>query len=121
MTHPAIQLRDHQRDAFRAAARSLAHMPRVTVISATGSGKTLTAMRVGEHVANDGNILVVVPSLNLISQTAAHWARDSVVENMLGVCSLTPAQAGTVRLPLTTAPRRIAELICPRPVIMCIW
>ncbi|NGO86900.1 DEAD/DEAH box helicase [Streptomyces sp. 196(2019)] len=111
MTYPAVHLRDHQREAFRAAVRGLTHMPRVTVISATGSGKTLTAMRVGEHFANDGNILVIVPSLNLISQTAAHWARASVIENMLGVCSLTPTQTGTVRLPLTTAPRRIAELI----------
>ncbi|MFE1367216.1 Helicase associated domain protein [Streptomyces anulatus] len=111
MTHPTIQLRAHQREAFKAAVRGLTHMPRVSVISATGSGKTLTAMHVGEHFANDGNILVVVPSLNLVSQTAAYWARDSVIENMLGVCSLTPAQTGTVRLPLTTAPRRIAELI----------
>ncbi|MFE5301288.1 DEAD/DEAH box helicase family protein [Streptomyces sp. NPDC056632] len=111
MTHPTIQLRAHQREAFKAAVRGLTHMPRVSVISATGSGKTLTAMRVGEHFANDGNILVVVPSLNLVSQTAAYWARDSVIENRLGVCSLTPAQTGTVRLPLTTAPRRIAELI----------
>ncbi|MBT2529934.1 Helicase associated domain protein [Streptomyces sp. ISL-99] len=111
MTHPGIQLRDHQREAFKAAVRSLAHMPRVTVVSATGSGKTITAMRIAEHFASRGNILVVVPSLNLVSQTAGHWARYSVIENMLGVCSLSPAQTGTVRLPLTTNARRIAELV----------
>ncbi|MFK4196452.1 Helicase associated domain protein [Streptomyces sp. NPDC033754] len=104
-------MRDHQRDAFKATVRGLTYMPRVTVISATGSGKTLTAMRVGEHFADRGNILVVVPSLNLISQTASHWARHSIVENMLGVCSLPPAQAGTIRLPLTTDARRIAQLV----------
>ncbi|WP_318205850.1 DEAD/DEAH box helicase [Streptomyces sp. SCL15-4] len=111
MKRVGIQMRDHQREAFKAAVRGLTHMPRVTVISATGSGKTLTAMRVGEHFADRGNILVVVPSLNLISQTASHWARHSIVENMLGVCSLPPAQAATVRLPLTTDARRIAQLV----------
>lgn len=111
MTHPGIQLRDHQREAFQAAVRGLTHMPRVTVVSATGSGKTITAMRIAEYFASHGNILVVVPSLNLVSQTAHHWARHSVIDNRLGVCSLTAAQAGTVSLPLTTNARRIAELV----------
>ncbi|WP_328793572.1 DEAD/DEAH box helicase [Streptomyces sp. NBC_00273] len=104
-------MRDHQREAYTAVVRGLTHMPRVTMYSATGSGKTLTAMRVGEYFAELGNILVVVPSLNLISQTASHWARHSVIENMLGVCSLPPSQARTIRLPLTTDARRIAHHI----------
>ncbi|MFF9077210.1 DEAD/DEAH box helicase family protein [Streptomyces sp. NPDC014735] len=98
MTHPGIQLRKHQREAFQAAVRGLTHLPRVTVISATGTGKTYTAMRIGEHFAPQGNILIVVPSLNLISQTADHWDRRSTVGNLLGVCSLP----------------------CPHPVIMCV-
>ncbi|MEW2435937.1 Helicase associated domain protein [Streptomyces caniferus] len=106
MTHPGIQLRAHQREAFTAAVRGLTHMSRATVVSATGTGKTITAMRIAENFANQGNILVVVPSLNLISQTAAHWARHSTVVNMLGVCSKTPAG-----LPLTTNARRITELV----------
>lgn len=111
MTHPGIQLRDHQREAFTAAVRGLKHLQRVTVVSATGSGKTLTAMRTAEHFANPGNVLVVVPSLNLISQTADHWARHSLIKNMLGVCSLSPAQAGTLSLPMTTNARTIAQLV----------
>ncbi|MFJ7593433.1 Helicase associated domain protein [Streptomyces sp. NPDC097617] len=109
MKRVGIQMRDHQLEAFKAAVRGLTHLPRVTMYSATGSGKTLTAMRVGEHFAELGNILVVVPSLNLISQTASHWARHSIIENMLGVCSLPPSQARTIRLPLTTDARRIAQ------------
>ncbi|MFF2601318.1 Helicase associated domain protein [Streptomyces californicus] len=104
-------MRDHQREAYKAAVRALTHMPRVTVVSATGSGKTITAMRVAEHFADQGNILVVVPSLNLISQTVAHWAAHSIVENLLGVCSLPSIQTGTVRIPLTTDARRAAQLV----------
>ncbi|MFF9403658.1 Helicase associated domain protein [Streptomyces sp. NPDC014744] len=111
MTHPGIQLRKHQHEAFQAAIRGLTHLPRVTVISATGTGKTYTAMRIGEHFAPQGNILIVVPSLNLISQTADHWDRRSTVGNLLGVCSLPPTQTGTLSLPMTTNARRIADLV----------
>ncbi|MET8646458.1 Helicase associated domain protein [Streptomyces sp. NPDC004675] len=113
MTTNPKQLRTHQREAFQAAVRALTHMPRATVVSATGTGKTLTAIRVAEHFASHGNILVVVPSLNLITQTAGHWARDSLIKNMLGVCSLDPPQLPFLRvaLPTTTKAPRIAKLI----------
>ncbi|MFB6674429.1 Helicase associated domain protein [Streptomyces sp. NPDC056390] len=113
MPRPRKVLRDHQLQAFRAAVRALGHMPRATVVSATGTGKTITGIRVAEHFSSQGNILVVVPSLNLVSQTAAHWAQDSIIDDMLGVCSLTPAQTrgSQVRLPMTTNARRIADLV----------
>ncbi|QIY53195.1 DEAD/DEAH box helicase family protein [Streptomyces sp. RPA4-5] len=57
----AKQLRAHQREAFNAATRALKHLPRATVISATGTGKTITAIRIAEHFADSGNVLVVVP------------------------------------------------------------
>lgn len=105
----AKQLRAHQHEAFQAAVRALTHMPRATVVSATGTGKTITAIRVAEHFASQGNVLVVVPSLNLIGQTASHWAADSIIDSVLAVCS--PIPASQARLPRTTNARRIAGLV----------
>ncbi|MFE1764019.1 Helicase associated domain protein [Streptomyces angustmyceticus] len=107
----AKELRAHQREAFNAATRALKHLPRATVISATGTGKTITAIRIAEHFADSGNVLVVVPSLSLISQTAAHWAADSTIENMIGVCSLRPTQVAVKRITLTTDARLLAQTL----------
>ncbi|MBT2493433.1 Helicase associated domain protein [Streptomyces sp. ISL-96] len=98
------ELRPHQREAFKAATRALKRLPRATVICATGAGKTLIAMRTAEHFAPSGSVLVVVPSLSLISQTAAHWDTDSTIRNMIGVCSLRHSQVGLSkkRITLTT-------------------
>ncbi|MEV4905736.1 Helicase associated domain protein [Streptomyces albidoflavus] len=114
MPSPRKTLRDHQLQAFRAAVRALDHMPRATVISATGTGKTLTAIHIGEHFAAHGNILVVVPSLNLVSQTATHWHDDSTLPNLLGVCSLPPShlpQAVRAAMPVTTQAGQVAKLV----------
>ncbi|MDT0382433.1 Helicase associated domain protein [Streptomyces sp. DSM 42041] len=88
-------------------------MPRATIVSATGTGKTLVAIRIAEHFAHEGNILVVVPSLDLIAQTAKRWHGDSTIEHMLGICSMPYRQAGAVRkhITLTTKPRVIAEAV----------
>lgn len=107
------QLRVHQREAYDAAVRALSRMPRATIISATGTGKTITAIRIAEHFAGQGNILVVVPSLNLIGQTARHWHADSRITRMLAVCTLkgaTVSFAG-VRLTATTDPARIVRTL----------
>ncbi|MGA5444296.1 Helicase associated domain protein [Streptomyces griseoincarnatus] len=107
------QLRPHQRQAYKAAVRALALRPRATIVSATGTGKTITAIRIAERFAGTGHILVVVPSLNLISQTAWHWCADSRISDMLGVGTLrpTPVNSSGDRLLSTTDPARIAHTL----------
>lgn len=107
------KLRAHQQEAVDAVTQALARMSRATMISATGTGKTLTAMRIAEHFADQSNILVVVPSLSLIDQTARQWHIDSSIRHMAGVCSLRSHQVTIHRgqIELTTAPRHLAQTV----------
>ncbi|MET9104764.1 Helicase associated domain protein [Streptomyces antibioticus] len=60
---------------------------RVTVIMATGTGKTLVALHAVQETAPEGVSLVVVPSLRLLEQTAQVWHREGRPGRYLGVCS----------------------------------
>lgn len=78
---PARELRPHQREAVD-AVRSALEIParsrvlgqglRTQVIMATGSGKTLVAVRSSEEL-RAGRVLVLVPSLDLLAQTESAW------------------------------------------------
>ncbi|MFI0162716.1 Helicase associated domain protein [Streptomyces albidoflavus] len=109
----AQKLRAHQRQAYTAAVRILTHSPRATIVSATGTGKTITAIRIAEHFAGPRHVLVVVPSLNLISQTASHWHANSDISDRLGVGTLQPTPLGFSgdRLFSTTDPAHIARTL----------
>ena len=106
------QLRPHQVEAVSAATRALAHLPRATVIAATGTGKTIIAMRIAEHFSRrDGQVLILVPTLELLSQTAAHWAGDSRITNMVGVCSLPTIENTVVNRRMTTMTTNARRLV----------
>lgn len=74
-----IHLREHQVTAV-AAIRAWAGRPerapvptqgaRGTLVSATGSGKTITAAWAARDCFHNGRILVTVPTLDLLVQTA---------------------------------------------------
>ncbi|MEV7472063.1 DEAD/DEAH box helicase family protein, partial [Streptomyces kronopolitis] len=75
----AIQLKEHQvdqRSAFRrwVGFPTMSSVPpqgaRGTIVSATGSGKTITAAACALESFADGRILVTVPTLDLLAQTA---------------------------------------------------
>ncbi|WP_250306670.1 DEAD/DEAH box helicase [Streptomyces sp. A 4/2] len=93
----AIQLREHQVDA-NARIRKWVGFPartavpeggaRATVVSATGSGKTITAAWAALDNFRDGRILVMVPTLDLLVQTALVWRRVGHQAPMVAVCSL---------------------------------
>ncbi|MEZ3183276.1 DEAD/DEAH box helicase family protein, partial [Streptomyces pimonensis] len=77
-----ISLKEHQVDqksAFRKwvgfPARSSvpAEGARGTIVSATGSGKTITAASCALECFGNGRILVMVPTLDLLVQTAEAW------------------------------------------------
>ncbi|MEU8571094.1 Helicase associated domain protein [Streptomyces pathocidini] len=92
----AKALRPHQREAVDAVIRAL-ELPvtslvperglRTQVIMATGSGKTLVAVRSAEEL-RAGRVLVLVPSLDLLAQTEAAWREGGRRGPMIGVSSL---------------------------------
>ncbi|MCX4411419.1 Helicase associated domain protein [Streptomyces sp. NBC_01764] len=92
-----IQLREHQMDAntrirnwvgFPARSSVPPGGARSTVVSATGSGKTITAATAALECFRGGRVLVMVPTLDLLVQTAQAWRRVGHNSPMVAVCSL---------------------------------
>ncbi|ROQ23622.1 helicase associated protein [Streptomyces sp. PanSC19] len=107
------QLRPHQREAVDAVLRTLELPARSTVperglrtqvVMATGSGKSLVAVRSAEEL-QAGRVLVLVPSLDLLTQTETAWREGGRTGPMIGVSSLRGEEAG---FPNTTD---VAELV----------
>ena len=72
------QLRPHQIDALAAVQDGLAEADRGKLIMACGTGKTFTGLKIAETMAGPGKtVLVLVPSLALMSQTIREWTIDS--------------------------------------------
>ncbi|MGW9122925.1 DEAD/DEAH box helicase family protein [Streptomyces sp. NPDC055663] len=95
------ELFPHQVEAVDAVLRVLqtpasGHLPveglRTQVIAATGSGKTLIAVAAAEKLGAR-HVLVLVPTLDLLTQTATAWREGGRTGAMVGVCSLR-ADAG---------------------------
>ncbi|EFL20026.1 DEAD/DEAH box helicase [Streptomyces sp. C] len=92
-----IQLREHQVDQ-KSAIRKWVGFPsrspvppqgtRGTIVSATGSGKTITAAAGALECFPGGRILVTVPTLDLLAQTAQAWRLVGHKAPMIAVCSL---------------------------------
>ena len=82
-------LRPHQRDALAAVQAGLADADRGKLIMACGTGKTFTGLKIAEFMAGPGEaVLVLVPSLALMSQTIREWTIDAAVPlRSYAVCS----------------------------------
>ncbi len=78
------------REWVRLFARSSvpAEGARGTLVSATGSGKTITAAASALECFPGGRILVTVPTLDLLAQTARAWRAVGHRASMVAVCSL---------------------------------
>ncbi|MEU2608927.1 helicase [Streptomyces albus] len=61
---------------------------RATIVSATGSGKTIMAAASALECFPEGRILVTVPTLDLLVQTAQAWRAVGHRSPMVAVCSL---------------------------------
>ncbi|MFB0633080.1 Helicase associated domain protein [Streptomyces sp. AB3(2024)] len=92
-----IQLREHQVDqkssfrqwvGFPARSSVPPQGARGTIVSATGSGKTITAAASAMECFPGGRILVTVPTLDLLAQTAQAWRLVGHRAPMVAVCSL---------------------------------
>lgn len=97
-----MDLRPHQREAVDAVLRALELPPgprpagrglRAQVIMATGSGKTLVAARASEEL-RASRVLVLVPSLDLLTQSVAAWRQAGRHGPVVGVSSLRENEVG---------------------------
>ena len=82
--------RPHQQDAIDSALAHLADPgTRGKLLMACGTGKTLVGLRIAERIAGQGGrILVLIPSLALLSQTLRAWLDDATVPiRAFAVCS----------------------------------
>ena len=68
--------RPHQHKAIKNITTALATEDRTTAVMACGTGKTLVGLRVAEAM-DPQTVLVLVPSLALLSQALADWCRDT--------------------------------------------
>jgi superfamily II DNA or RNA helicase len=91
----------HQVEASDAAIRKLELLPgqempvqglRTQVIAATGSGKTFMAVLTARKL-RAGRVLVLVPTLDLLTQMAAAWRAGGRTGPFYGICSLRADEA----------------------------
>ncbi|WP_257132739.1 DEAD/DEAH box helicase [Streptomyces sp. rh207] len=123
-----IVLKEHQVDqklAFRKwvgfPARSSVppQGARGTIVSATGSGKTIMAAASALECFPDGRILVTVPTLDLLAQTAQAWRAVGHRAPMVAVCSLeNDAVLNSLGVRTTTNPIQLALWAGSGPVVV---
>lgn len=97
--------------ALEFPARSTVPEPglRTQVIMATGTGKTLVAVRSAEEL-RAGRVLVLVPSLDLLAQTETAWREGGRTGPTVGVSSLRGEEAA---FPNTTDVDELVDWVRP--------
>jgi predicted helicase len=82
-------LRPHQSFALARVREGFQAHDRGKLVMACGTGKTLTSLRMAEDmVSPGGTVLVLVPSISLLSQILKEWTAEAVVPiRPLAVCS----------------------------------
>ncbi|WP_405593764.1 Helicase associated domain protein [Streptomyces sp. NBC_01410] len=113
----AVKLRDHQIEAVDAIVRGLdipvggipAEGLRGQVIAACGTGKTLIAASAARRMVPGGRVLVLVPTLELLTQTVKAWHGAGHRGPAVAVCSLQEdPELWTLRVRCTTNPVQLA-------------
>lgn len=81
--------REHQKEAIASVLNGFKEHDRGKLIMACGTGKTYTAQCISEDLVGvGGSVLLLVPSIFLLSQTVKEWTADSnVLINVFAVCS----------------------------------
>ncbi len=92
---------------------------RGTIVSATGSGKTIMAAASALECFPEGRILVTVPTLDLLVQTAQAWRAVGHRSPMVAVCSLdNDPVLNELGVRATTNPIQLALWAGSGPVIV---
>ena len=86
---PSKQRKTHQSEAIKAVTEGFSSTSRGKLIMACGTGKTYTAQCIAEDLVGvGGTILVLVPSISLLSQTLKEWTSDAQIPiSVFAVCS----------------------------------
>ena len=72
------QLREHQREALKAAHEHYQSSDRGKLVMACGTGKTFTSLKMVEHeLFGKGLVLFLVPSIALLGQSLNDWMADA--------------------------------------------
>ncbi|MGW4984009.1 Helicase associated domain protein [Streptomyces mirabilis] len=112
-----MKLRDHQIEAIDAIVRGLDIPPggtpanglRGQVHAACGTGKTLMAAASAKRMVPRGRVLVLVPTLDLLSQTVQAWHAAGHSGPAVAVCSLQDdPELWGLRVRSTTNPVQLA-------------
>ena len=113
--------RPHQQDAIDRAIEGFSTHDRGKLIMACGTGKTFTALRLAEQVAeNNGGkarVLFLVPSISLLSQTLKEWTAQGRMDmRTFAVCSDAKVSRSAediatydLEVPVSTEGSQIAE------------
>ncbi|MEV4943978.1 DEAD/DEAH box helicase [Streptomyces zaomyceticus] len=113
----AVKLRDHQVEAVAAIVRGLDVPPggipvdglRGQVHAACGTGKTIIAAVSAKRLVPRGRVLVLVPTLDLLTQTIQAWRGAGHVGPAVAVCSLQDdPELWNLKVRSTTNPVQLA-------------
>ncbi|MFJ3833808.1 Helicase associated domain protein [Streptomyces sp. NPDC090046] len=113
----AVKLRDHQREAVEAIVRGLDIPPggiptgglRGQVVAACGTGKTIMAAEAARRLVPGGRVLVLVPTLELLTQTVRAWHAVGHTGPAVAVCSLQDdPELWSLKVRCTTNPVQLA-------------
>lgn len=124
----SILLGDHQVEAVELGCKALNEDSRAQVIMACGTGKTLVGYTIAANL-NAKKILILVPSLALISQTMLAWASfgNDQTEKTICVCSdVDFSEDSTIDYPQenikveTTTDREIISNFIERNSLECV-
>lgn len=123
-----ISLREHQVDQKSAFRKWVGFPARSSVppqgaramgVSATGSGKTITAAASALECFPEGRILVMVPTLDLIVQSAQSWRRVGHRAPIVAVCSVDKDEVlEQLGVRTTTNPIQLALWAGTGPVVV---
>src|SRR5690554_2709845 len=126
---PKKTLREHQVNALKATTAGLQAAERGKLIMACGTGKTFTCLKIAEDMAGKGKqVLFLVPSLALLSQTLTEWTQESETPlHSYAVCSDSDvgktrnaeddriqATVSDLQYPATTNPKSLAGAFAAR-------
>ncbi|MEU4954701.1 DEAD/DEAH box helicase [Streptomyces lavendulae] len=113
----AVKLRDHQVEAVTAIVRGFDIPPggipvnglRGQVHAACGTGKTIIAAASAKRLVPKGRILVLVPTLDLLTQTVQAWRGAGHTGPAVAVCSLSDdPELWNLQVRSTTNPVQLA-------------
>ena len=116
---PPQELFKHQKEALKDVLAGFQQEDVGQLIMACGTGKTFTSLRIAEEMVpnGSGNILFLVPSLSLLSQSLREWsANGEIPQRNFAVCS--DAKVGNneedirsydLEIPATTDAKKLAN------------